>query len=96
MWTLTIKNTASGLDGSEQISLTAPNFNGFAIPYNSPSIFAPFVIGDHTNIVNEVGCSFNFVVHNLLDLSVHGMYCFELAFLFDGDVMTENVRCSVP
>jgi len=50
---MAMKNTASGLHGAEPISLTAPNFYGSAIPYNSPSIFAPFVVGAHTHIVNK-------------------------------------------
>ena len=64
-----MKNTASGLHGAEPISLTAPNFYGSAIPYNSPSIFAPFVVGAHTHIVNKVSCSIDCFACNVLATS---------------------------
>ena len=109
---MAMKNTAPGPHGAEPISLTAPNFYGSTIAYNSPSIFAPFVVGGHTNIVNKVGCSFYCFARNVLGLSVRGT-CFGLQrgscghdssmcgfdfayFCLMVIVMTENVRCSFP
>ena len=63
---MAMKNAASGLPGAEPISLTAPNFYGSAIPYNSPNIFAPFVVGAHSHIVNKVGCSIYYFARNVL------------------------------